>query len=115
LKMAPQLRLIRDLGGHVFRDMQAVLDLPDEQQTDELLSVILVRATWVVESLGAVMKGGAELFEKGAFLAHDWPLELVREVVELVENFEDVQESIALGLSEEFKKDLESARAEALR
>lgn len=113
--IAPLLRPIRDKGRKLLRDMQSVLDLPDEQQTDELLSLTLVRATWFVDSLGFFVKTGDDLFEKGALLPKDWPSEIVSELITLVDDFEDLQESVALGLSEEFKKELESARVEAQR
>src|SRR5271170_6008405 len=110
LKIAPLLRPLRDKGGNLLRDLQAVLDLSDEQQTDELVSITLARVSFVLDSLGFFVKTGDDLFEKGALLPQDWPPEIVSELMTLVDDFEDLQESIALGLSEEFKKELESAR-----
>ena len=115
LNLTPKLRSIRDLGREILLDFQSVLDLSDAQQTDELLNQTLVRATWIVDSLGPVIKDGMQLVEKGVLPVYDWPPELVQEITALLDDFEDVQETIALGLSEEFKKELESARTDAQR
>jgi hypothetical protein len=115
LNLAPLLELVRDLGRVVLPDWQAVLDLPDEQQTNDLLYESLARVTWIVEILGLLIRSGDALAKKGRLSARNWPQDLVREVAEVAENYEDLQETIALGLSAGFRKELESARAQVQR
>jgi hypothetical protein len=115
LRLAPQFGKIAKLGQIVLRGMTWILDLPDEEQTDDLLYQALISATWVVESLGGLIEEGARLVETGRIPASVWPDEVVSQLRQMVEEFEDVQEAVGLGLSDEFRKLLESAKAEALR
>jgi hypothetical protein len=115
LNLGPLLRIVRDLGRAILPEMRAVLDLPDEQQTDELLYETLARLTWIVDVVGQVVRSGDQFSRKGRLSAKEWPPSVVREMSELVADFEELQESIALGLSAEFRKELETARAQAPR
>jgi hypothetical protein len=115
LRLAPQFGKIAKLGQIVLRGMTWILDLPDEEQTDDLLYQALISASWVAESLGGLIEEGARLVEAGRIPANVWPDEVVLQLRQMVEEFEDVQEAVGLGLSDEFRKQLESAKAEALR
>lgn len=64
-----------------LKSMKVILDLPDEQQTDEILYRALAQVT-----------------------------EAVRDLTSLLDDFEDFQETLALGLSAEFRKDIEAAK-----
>jgi hypothetical protein len=115
LGLPPLLELARDAGWLALPVWKSFLDLPDDQQTDELLYEILAQVTWIVNALGMVVRSGDELLKAGRMSIRDWPQNLVREVAELVEAFEDLQETLALGLSAGFRRQLESARAQAQR
>jgi hypothetical protein len=115
LGFAAQFDKIVKLGQTVLRGMTWILDLPDEEQTDDLLYQALICATWVVESLGGLIEEGAQLVEAGRIPTSFWPEDVVSRLRQMVEEFEDVQEAVGLGLSDEFRKQLESAKAEALR
>ena len=45
-----------------------------------------------------------------AGLVKDWPRGVVRDLAVLLEDIEDVQDSFAMGLSAEFRSELEHAR-----
>ena len=115
LRLAPQFDKILKLGQTVLRGMTWILDLPDEEQTDDLLYQALISATWVVESLSGLIEEGARLVEAGRIRPSVWPDEAVSQLRQMVEEFEDVQEAVGLGLSDEFRKQLESAKSAALR
>jgi hypothetical protein len=115
LRLPALLEVVRDAGRLALRDWQGILDLPDEQQTDELLYEVLARVTWILDQVGLVVRSGTKLAKEGRLSAKDWPDALVRDVAELVDGFEDLQETLALGLSPKFRKELESARSEAQR
>jgi hypothetical protein len=84
--------------------------LPDEQQTDDILYRALTDASWVVDILSKILKTGDQLFNKGSLSETEWPPDVVRELASLEEGFEDLQETLALGVSAEFRQELEAAK-----
>jgi hypothetical protein len=115
LVLTSQLRAVRDVGKLVLRDMNAILDLSDESQTDDLLYRTLTSVTWIVDSMTFILDEGTKMAAAERIPASDWPPGLITEIRELVEEFEDIQEALGLGLSDEFKKQVELAKADALR
>jgi len=90
--------------------MGKILGLPDEQQTDDLLYQALAHSNWAVESMNALLETGAEALKKGVLTAMDWPEDVVAELQTRLDDLDDFQETIALGLSEEFRKELDAAK-----
>jgi hypothetical protein len=109
-RLGVYLRGTRDTGRILLTSMRQILDLPDEQQTDDLLYQALAYASWVVESMSSLLNAGSQVFREGALKSLDWPDDLVAELQTLLDDFDDFQETIALGLSEEFRKELEEAK-----
>ena len=109
-RLVVYLRGTRDTGRTLLASMRQILDLPDEQQTDDLLYQALAHASWVVESMNNLLETGAQTFKEGALKPIDWPEDLVAELQALLDDFDDFQETIALGLSEEFRKEVEAAK-----
>ena len=113
LKLAFHLRGTRDVGRNLLASMRTVLDLADEEQTDELLYRALARASWTVEGLDEMLKAGERLFKHGYLPQQEWPTDVIRDLNLLLEDFEDFQETLALGMSAEFREELEAAKAAA--
>jgi hypothetical protein len=109
-RLVVYLRRTRDTGRILLTSMRQILDLTDEQQTDDLLYQALAHASWVVDSMNNLLETGAQVFKEGALKPIEWPEDVVAELQTLLEDFDDFQETIALGLSDEFRKELEAAK-----
>ena len=110
LQLVAHLRGTRDTGRALLDSMRLILDLPDEQQIDELLYQALSYSSWVVDSMESLLKAGAQALKAGALTTNDWPESVVTDLQTLFDDFDDFQETIALGLSEEFRKEIEAAK-----
>jgi hypothetical protein len=110
LKLAAYLRKTRDSGRKLLESMRTVLDLSDDEQTDEVMYRALAHTSWTIEALHAVLKTGRRLFRKGYLPEKQWPTGLIHDLDSLLEDFEDFQETLALGVSAEFRAALEAAK-----
>jgi hypothetical protein len=109
-RLAFYLRATGDTGRKLLTSMRTILDFPDEQQTEDLLYQALAYSSWVVDSMTALLAAGAQASGTGALSPTDWPEDVIAELQTLLDDFDDFQETIALGLSEEFHQELERAK-----
>ncbi len=110
-ELARALRQARQAGRGLRSSLHAILDGPDDEQTDEVLQQALLLASSALEIMRPLVDA-TKAVEQGrlAGLAKDWPRNAVRDLAILLEDIEDIQASIAMGLNAEFRSKLEQAR-----
>ncbi len=109
-KIKATVRRVVRLAKEVREGCRSFLRLPDEAQTQELLAAALVFLGYAAEHLEQLPALEKRAPMISAALAPD-----LSELVQLADDFRDLQETFALGLSPTFRAELKKAREQAVR
>lgn len=97
--------ICRQVGPNI----KARTDRAASSNDEAAVRKLLVRTVMVVDNLRAL----ADFRRQFPFIAPYWPESSQRVLEETLDLFEEAQETLALGVSAEFRSDIEQARSEA--
>jgi hypothetical protein len=102
------------LAKRVRQELQALLRQPDEHRNEAALTFGLVFLGFVAENLEDLGVRLSGLEKKASGLSVDLSAEM-RELAQLADDFRDLEETFALGLSSTFRDEVKRAREQAVR
>lgn len=109
-KLKATARRVVSLAKQVREGCRSFLRLPDEAQTQEILTSVLVLLSYNAENLEKVVALGKRVPMISGALSAD-----LSELVQLADEFRDLQETFALALSPTLRDELKKAREQAVR
>jgi hypothetical protein len=104
-----QLSEVSRLAAIMIGDSRALLNSPDEQQTDEYLLHGLYFTNLIAHRLEELLEKAREKFGNEPLFEEIGPI-----LDKLADEFRDLEETFAMGLSAEFQEQIKDARRAAL-